>query len=103
MEKETEKLVAEAHRKITRIKGMEYSPTADEISNQVNKMTAVQWLVMRYHQRQGVLKDEDIDKAKEVEKEQIKDAYWNGTFDIDKEEALLEGEEYYNETYNKSN
>ena len=101
MEKETEKLVAEAHRKITRIKGMEYSPTADEISNQVNKMTAVQWLVMRYHQRQGVLKDEDIDKAKEVEKEQSKRDYYAGLEGYIVKDGGFES--YYNEIYNKSN
>lgn len=64
------------------------------------KQTAVQFLVMRYNQRQGYLKDDDIEQAKQIFKEQIKDAYWNATLDIDKEEALLWGEEYYNETYN---
>ena len=39
------------------------------------RQTAVQWLVMTYNQRQGYIRFEDIDKAKEMEKEQIKDAF----------------------------
>ena len=100
MERETEKLVAEAHSKITRIKGQEYSPTADEIVNQINKMTGVQWLVMRYHQRQGVLRDEDIEKAKEVEQAHIVKAYSSGS--NDRLHNFI-NEQYYNETFKKSN
>jgi hypothetical protein len=36
-----------------------------------------------------------------MEKEQIMDAYWNGTVDIDKKDALIEAEIFYKETYNK--
>ena len=100
MERETEKLVAEAHSKITRINGQEYSPTADEIVNQINKMTGVQWLVMRYHQRQGVLRDEDIEKAKEVEQAHIVKAYSSGS--NDRLHNFI-NEQYYNETFKKSN
>ena len=35
------------------------------------KQTAVQFLVMRYNQWQGVLKDRDIEEAKAMEKEQM--------------------------------
>ena len=42
------------------------------------KQTAVQWLVMTYNQRQGYIRFEDIDKAKEMEKEQLKDAVMYG-------------------------
>ena len=40
-------------------------------------------------------------QAKEMEKEQIKIAYYNGTTDEikTKDELLLEAEHYYNETY----
>jgi len=38
------------------------------------KQTAVQFLVMKYNQWQGVLKDRDIEQAKQMEKEQIQDA-----------------------------
>lgn len=47
---------------------------------------------------------EAIDKAQELlvmEKEQIKDAYWNGTTDIEKEDALLMAEDFYNDYYKK--
>lgn len=42
------------------------------------KQTAVQWLAMTYHQRQGYLRFEDIDQAKQMEKEQLKDAVMYG-------------------------
>ena len=40
-------------------------------------------------------------EAEEIFKEQIKDAYWNGTIDMEKQDALIEAEHFYNETYNK--
>ena len=41
-----------------------------------------------------------FEKAKEMEKEQIKDTYWNGSDSIrTKTEILNEAEEFYNETY----
>jgi hypothetical protein len=41
-------------------------------------------------------------KAKEMEKQQIKDAYWNGSDSIrTKTEILNEAEQFYNETYGK--
>ena len=36
------------------------------------EQTAVEWLALRYHHRQGYLSLEDIEKAKEMEKEQMK-------------------------------
>jgi len=42
------------------------------------KQTAVQFLVMKYNQWQGVLKDRDIEEAKAIEKEQIEQAYIQG-------------------------
>ena len=41
-----------------------------------------------------------LEQAKAMEKEQIKDAYWNGTIDISKEDALTEAEDFYNSYYN---
>lgn len=41
-----------------------------------------------------------VDKAKEIEKEQIKMAYFNGSNDIDKHDAMILAEEYYDEFYN---
>lgn len=42
------------------------------------KQTAVQFLIMKYHQRQGVLKDIDIEDAKSMEWHQMKDAVMYG-------------------------
>ena len=42
------------------------------------KQTAVQWLVMTYNQRQGYIRFEDIDKAKEMEAEQTLQSYIEG-------------------------
>jgi uncharacterized protein YgiM (DUF1202 family) len=67
----------------------------------MEKLTAVGWLALRYHHRQGYLSQEDIAEAKAMEKEQIKDAYWNGTTDMEKEDALLMAEDYFNEYYKK--
>jgi len=38
-----------------------------------------------------------LEEAKEMEKEQIQDAYWDGIFNGE----FLDGEGYYNETYEK--
>ena len=63
-----------------------------------NKMvTAVEWLALRYHHRQGYLSLEDIAKAKEMEKEQIINAYKFGLQD----EYVIGSEQYYNEIYVK--
>ena len=40
-----------------------------------------------------------IKQAKEMEKQQILDAYWNGTVDIEKKDALIEAEDFYNKKY----
>ena len=61
-------------------------------------MTAVEWLAIRYHHRQGYISLEDIAKAKEMEKEQMIDAFDMGCQDEDRI-----GSEYYNETYNHEN
>lgn len=65
------------------------------------EQTAVEWLALRYHHRQGYLSQEDIEQAKQMEKQQIVDTFYEGmqanTFDPNKGRALM----YYNETYNK--
>ena len=63
------------------------------------KQSAVQWLAIRYHHRQGHLSLEDIEKAKEMEKEQINKACFEGYY------TLLEKYtyNYYNETFNNEN
>ena len=59
-------------------------------------MTAVEWLVDQY--TQGNYSWEVYEQAKEMEKEQIKEAFEDGN-----EQGFIckEGIEYYNETYKK--
>ena len=64
------------------------------------QQTAVEWLALRYHHRQGYLSQDDIAEAKAMEKEQIIKAgnecqIYNDGF------VYENGEQYYNETYNK--
>ena len=61
------------------------------------QQTAVEWLVEQLipeDQHEGIM--DIIEDAKQREKEQIIDAFDNGTTD----ENII-GKEYYNETYNK--
>ncbi len=66
----------------------------------LKNLTAVEWLALRYHHRQGYLSQNDIAEAKEMEKEHIMKAastvLWNNSSNSRKE-----SEQYYNETYNK--
>jgi hypothetical protein len=72
------------------------------------KQTAVEWLfneITLQYVAKGNLSFMDIvnmsQQAKEIEKEQIKIAYYNGTTDEikTKDELLLEAEHYYNESF----
>jgi hypothetical protein len=82
----------------------------------MSKQTAVEWFVEQLKEYDWAdIKDSQnwvikidalvltakIKQAKEMEKEQIKDAYYNGTTDEirTKEELLFEAEHFYNETY----
>lgn len=65
----------------------------------MTQQTALEWLVMTYHQRQGYIRQEDIDQAKAMEKEQIIDAWNNGICVEDTNDIC--GEYYYNEKYKK--
>lgn len=38
--------------------------------------------------------EEDFEQAKAMEKEQLKDAYWNGTIDISKENVITKREQF---------
>ena len=74
------------------------------------QQTAVEWL---WNEIDNLIPYQDINKAqqfnglleqaKAMEKEQIKDAYWNGTVDMEKSDALIEAEYFYNEYYGKKN
>jgi hypothetical protein len=60
--------------------------------------TAVEWLIEKHINQCGVLLLKDIEQAKEMEKEQIKDAYNDGVND-----ECIGGsktpEKYYKETF----
>jgi hypothetical protein len=60
------------------------------------KQTAVEWLIEQI-QNEKYIEDIDFEQAKEMEKEQIKDAWLNSLTKGDYNSA----EQYYNQTYNK--
>jgi ribosomal protein L23 len=73
----------------------------------MSEVTAVQWLIHQLiTENEVTLKGENyklFEVAKEMEKEQIMDAFnkgngWNYTRVV-KKEQLIKGEQYYNETY----
>lgn len=72
------------------------------------KQTAVEWLCEMQKAQLGMLFESDIEKAKEMEKQQIIDARVNGVAEgIDiggnpiTEDISKNHEIYYNETFNK--
>jgi hypothetical protein len=72
----------------------------------MSKETAVEWLVdaIRNHMAEGTLNSIAISelklKAKEMEKEQIVDAYIDIAYDDNNRRLLrMTAEDYYNETY----
>jgi hypothetical protein len=76
------------------------------MTEQTQKLTAVEWFNQQLVDRQNGKGDsrswnEILQQAKAMEKEQIKEAYWNGTTDMEKEDALLMAEDYFNEYYKK--
>ena len=62
-----------------------------------NKMTAVEWLLEKYKSQNTLLFADDFEQAKEMEKQQIINAV--DGFPI--HTRHMDGEEYYNENYNK--
>lgn len=61
--------------------------------------TAIEWLALRYHHRQGYLSQEDIEQALEIEKKQLIDAACYDPYLSNLPEK--EGEHYYKKTYGK--
>ena len=62
------------------------------------KQTAVEWLVEQIIKEKGLV-DLDIQAAKEMEKEQIKDAWIDDRFPLDKDWVKRCAENHYNEKY----
>jgi hypothetical protein len=74
------------------------------MTQETQKLTAVEWLINWSKENPVAFQSdyyEAIEQAKAMEKEQIKNAYWNGTTDMEKEDALLMAEDYFNEYYKK--
>ncbi len=68
------------------------------------KQTAVEWLIEKHFggvENVTPFFQKNIEEAKEIEKQQIIDAYYNGTTDEikAKDKLLFEAEHYYNERY----
>lgn len=60
------------------------------------KQTAVEWLEIQLFKKQGKFNKSDIEQAKAMEKEQIKDAWFDGVTNWDSEKEV---EDYINETF----
>jgi hypothetical protein len=60
------------------------------------KQTAVEWLITRLPLGVKSSIISDIEQAKEIEKQQIIDAYWEGCSNWDND---TEAEQYYNEQF----
>jgi hypothetical protein len=72
------------------------------------KQTAVEWLLNKIESKNGKefssYYTEFIEQAKEMEKEQIIDAYCKGSLDMSNDENIFPretSEQYYNESFNK--
>jgi hypothetical protein len=68
----------------------------------LKNLTAVEWLALRYHHRQGYLSQDDIAEAKAMEKEHIMKAFSDGQETPISHPNLphYSKEEYYEEKYN---
>jgi disulfide oxidoreductase YuzD len=69
-----------------------------------NNTTAVEWLVEKLNIKYGnndfiITHINEIEQAKQMEKEQIEDAYSMGSYDMELSE--FRPDQYYNETYGK--
>lgn len=76
------------------------------------KQTAVEWLAEKYDYAYWLVKRDEIspalaeewkkhylEQAKEMEKEQIINAYWDGYVKPYSQEMITEAEQYYNQTF----
>jgi hypothetical protein len=61
------------------------------------KQTAVEWLVEQCPRIETIVAYNILEQAKEMEKEQIIDAYYQG--DADSDNIHVDAEQYYNETF----
>ena len=73
---------------------MENNTTTKPLNQNNMKQTAVEWLVEQMKLDELFNADYFIDQAKEMEKEEIENAFNYGQFDLG-----MEADEYYNETF----
>jgi hypothetical protein len=64
----------------------------------MEKQTAVEWLREQFHKVPQSQFGNLFEQAKQMEKEQIMEAYWDGGQDIAWTNKICE--QYYNKTYN---
>lgn len=74
------------------------------MKNMENKhKTAVEWLIEEYYSNEGKLSRQEFEQAKEMEKEQIEEAFANGVDDEYEyhinNQPRKNTEQYYKETY----
>jgi hypothetical protein len=76
--------------------------------NKMEKQTALDFLLTELDIAKLISREnltiaaEVVRQAKEMEKEQIAEAYWNGSDGIEDKTSMLKiGEQYYNETFGK--
>ena len=63
------------------------------------QQTAIEWIIEQFAKYYAIHQlDEEIEQAKQMEKEQIIDAFFDGAYDADN----ISGEQYYNEAYGSS-
>ena len=63
------------------------------------QQTAVKWLIEFIQDHCIRIDEKVIEQAKAMEKEQIMHAYWNGTTDMEKPDAMNDADKFYNEYY----
>lgn len=92
MNQQTARMIAEAHDRITRRKGKEYSPTPTEIENEINKsLTAVEWLFNKMTENgTNPYWDMRFIQAKQMERDQREKDYDEG-WDKGYEEGYRDG------------
>lgn len=63
----------------------------------MENISAVEWLLKQYIKNKGKITSSDVAKAKEMEKQQIKDAWDNG-IQWEWNSSIRNAEQYYNKT-----
>ena len=63
------------------------------------KQTAVEWLVNKIIEENGLISSKDVNQAKELEKQQIIDAYDLGMGHYGGVNRRSDAEQYYTDTY----